>query len=334
MKTWKLVVPALVIPLWLCSCREGSDPAGPPAPPPIPNRPHRIALFKMGGDSNLEDIPVNSLKQGMKLFQFHEGDYYSLKIIDLKGDLDSFPNKLDETIRDKIDLIVITHPQILQAAMAREVQRPIVFAILGDPLVLGAGASAERHRSGLTGSYNPLPAYSLLAMVKYYLPHAKRVGVVFRGGEPLSVAHKDALIRDSPRAQLEIVAVESAASEDPTVATDQLFPRAIDAICLVVGLGQSSSGVIEWAARAKLPVFGFEEAQVRGGSLAAEVPIADRVGLEAGRMAYRVLSGERTDDIPFAQIIDTEAIVNTKAVEGLAITLPPGALRNSRIVTE
>ena len=92
--------------------------------------------------------------------------------------------RVDEVIGRGADLIVVTHPSLLRAVAAHAVPRPVVFGVLGDPLALGVGQSDERHPQGLTGAYNPIPAYSVLALMRYYLPRAKRVGVVFNSGSP------------------------------------------------------------------------------------------------------------------------------------------------------
>jgi len=334
MNTWKSTAIAFLIPLALCSCRENAPQDGPPPPPPVPAKPHQIALFKLGGEPERNDVPAASLKQGLKLFQFQEGTYYQLEVIDLEGNLDAFPDRLARAIRDGADLIAITHPSVLQAALGLEIGPPVVFGVLGDPLVLGAGTSRESHRPGLTGAFHALPAHSLLAAVKFYLPEAKRVGVIFNGRDPLSVAHKDALVRDSTRAKLEVKVVDSEGASDLTAVTGTLLSQPVDAIGLATGLGSSASNVIEQARARKVPVFGTRESQVRQGAIAAEVPTLDRVGVETGRMIYRVLSGEKPATIPLAQLIDTEAVVNPKAAEALAITLPVGALRISRPIDE
>lgn len=334
MKTWKSAIIALLIPLTLSSCRESAVQDGPPPPPPVPAQPHHIALFKLGGGSDQDDVPAASLKQGMKLFQFQEGAYYKLEVIDLEGKPEVFPDRLARAIRDGADLIAITHPSVLQAALGLEVAPPMVFGILGDPLVLGVGTSKESHRPGLTGAFHAFPAQSLLAAAKFYLPEAKRVGVLFNSRDPLSVAHKDALVRDSAHSKLEVVAIDSEGSTDLTAATDTLLSQSIDAIGLATGLGSSTSSVIEQARARKVPVFGIRESQVRQGAIAAEVPILERVGVETGRMIYRVLSGEKPAAIPLAQLIDTEAVVSPKAAEALAITLPVGALRISRPIDD
>lgn len=338
MKPWKWIFIALLLPPWLCSCRDRTEEAGPPPPPPVPDRPYRIALIQMGGsDPDFADVPAASLKQGMKLFQFTEGDYYTLKKIDLKGDLNALPGVLESSIREGADLIAITHPMVLRSMLSRgtEVPRPLVFGVLGDPVVLGAGTSAEQHRPGLTGAFHPFPSQSLLALTKYYLPGAKRVGLLFNGREPLSVAHKEALIREAGPTGLEVLAVDAAEHSDLASAAESLLAaKPVDALGLAAGLGAPEPALIQRSRQAKVPVFGLSERQAQQGAIAAEVPTGDRVGLETGRMIYRVLSGEKPAGIPLARILDTETIVNTKVAETLGITLPTGALRIARAVDE
>jgi putative ABC transport system substrate-binding protein len=320
----------LLTAMLLCSCREGMAPNGPPPPPPVPARPHRLAAFRLGGAGELAETPVDSVREGLKLFRFTEGTYYAMDAVDLGGDAGLLPARVDEVIGRGADLIVVTHPSLLRAVAAYAVPRPVVFGVLGDPLALGVGQADERHPQGLTGAYNPIPAYSILALMRYYLPRAKRVGVVFNVREPLSLAHNDAMIRDSARVNLEVVAAGSEGEEAASDAIERLLGVPVDAVSLVVGLGDSCATIIERARRAKVPVFGFREAHVRAGAVAAEVPDVERVGVETGRVIFHVLSGDKPGLLPYRRLIDTNTIVNPAIAAELAIPLPPGALRNAR----
>ncbi len=190
-----------------------------------------------------------------------------------------------------------------------EVPRPLVFGVMGDPVVLGAGASAEQHRPGLTGAFHPFPAQSLLALTKYYLPGAKRVGLLFNGREPLSVAHKEALIREAGPTGLEVLAVDAAEHPDLASAAESLLAaKPVDALGLAAGLEpRSRPAPAEPAGEG--PGVRPERTASPAGAIAAEVLTGDRVGLETGRMIYRVLSGEKPAGIPLARILDTETIV-------------------------
>jgi len=334
MRALKTTRPAwLLLLLGLCSCGTPTDPVGPSPPPPVPAAPYRVVVLRLGGESDPAEIPVSSLKEGMKLFQFTEGSHYRLETIDLGGDLESAPERLERAVRDGSDLIVVTHPAVLRALASREVGRPLVFGIVGDPLAMGVKEAAAQRPPGVTGAFNPLPAAGLLTLVKFHLPGAKRVGVAFNGADPLSVSHKDALVGESQKAGLEVVAVDVGGGEgEPSAAIEGLFGEPRDAVCLTIGLGASASPLLERAARAKVPVFGRDEDQVREGAFAAEAPKVDQIGLEAGRLVYRILAGEAPTDIPFARIDGVEPIVNTKVAEALGIELSPSALRISRAI--
>lgn len=281
----------------------------------------------------MAEIPVASLKEGMRLFQFAEGTHYRLETIDLAGDPDSAPDRLRRAIDDGSDLVVVAHPAILRALASQEIGRPLVFGVVGDPAALGVG-EAEAHRSpGMTGAFNPLSAKGLLTLLKFHLPEAKRVAVVFNGADPLSRADKDALIRESEEAALELVVVDAGEDEgEASTAIEELLKEPVDAVCLAIGLGVPAEPIIERASRSKVPVFGRSEDQVRRGAFAAEAPRLDQIGVEAGRMVYRILAGEAASEIPFARIDGVEPLVNPKVAEALGIELTPSALRISRTI--
>lgn len=319
--------------LGFCSCGTPADQAGPPPPPPVPDAPHRVVVLELGSESGPPGIPVSSLKEGLRLFQFTEGTHYRLETVNLGGDLDAAPDRLERAVRDGSDLIVVAHPAILRALASREVGRPLVFGVVGDPSALGVDEAAARRSPGMTGAFNPLSAKGLLTLLKFHLPEAKRAGVAFHGADPLSVADKDALIRESEEAALELVAVD-VGGDEASAAIDELFQEPIDAVCLTVVLEGSAKPIIERAARGRVPVFGRAEDQVREGAFAAEAPQVDRIGLEAGRMVYRILSGEAPSSIPFARIDGVEPLVNPKVAKALGIEITPSALRISRTVGE
>ena len=49
--------------------------------------------------ARMDPLIRNSLRNGLKLFQFTEGAYYALEAVDLGGDAGSLPARVDEAIR-------------------------------------------------------------------------------------------------------------------------------------------------------------------------------------------------------------------------------------------
>src|SRR5262249_21751601 len=153
---------------------------------------------------------------------------------------------LDGALRRGADVVVVTHPYVLRELAARGVPKPLVFGVLGDASALGVRAEpGDRQPPLFSGSYHSLPAQSLLGRLRYYLRRAERVGVVFNPREPLSVAHKDAMIRDAARPGLTVVALGSELADGVPDAVGRLLDEKVDAIGLVAGLGPACSRVIE-----------------------------------------------------------------------------------------
>ena len=247
---------------------------------------------------------------------------------------DAYADKLDSAVRGGADVVVVTHPDVLRATAGRQVPKPVVSGILGDPSSPGGEGLETLARRRITGAYNPLPTSAVLDLLKHYLPRAKRVGVVFNRRDPVSVAHKDAMIRDAAGGPLEILAEGFDGGDGLSAATDALLDRPVDAVCLVAGLDPSLEKIIQSAGRTKTPVFGFRAAHIRAGALAAQVQEPDWVGIEAGKVVCQILLGQTPKDLPARKLVDTVTFVNPRAAKELEITLPPGTLRNARSVEE
>ena len=84
------------------------------------------------------------------------------------------------------------------------------------------------------------------------------------------------------------------------------------------GYGQ----IIKRANEAKIPFFCFDTSGVReGATLALACDFYD-TGLEAARVAIRVLQGASPADIPFANTPSEKLLVNPKLMQGFGLVLP------------
>lgn len=80
--------------------------------------------------------------------------------------------------------------------------------------------------------------------------------------------------------------------------------------------------VLEMSAEAGKPVFGSEIEQVKLGCVAAEGIEYLELGRQTGRMAARVLAGEKAQDIPFEIITNSYLYVNPDAMAEFGMTVP------------
>ena len=84
---------------------------------------------------------------------------------------------------------------------------------------------------------------------------------------------------------------------------------------------------------ANIPVFGSEIEQVKLGCLAAEGLDYVALGKQTGKMAAKVLKGEKkASEMPFETITEAGLYLNTKVAENLGITVEDD-LKNSAVET-
>jgi putative ABC transport system substrate-binding protein len=88
---------------------------------------------------------------------------------------------------------------------------------------------------------------------------------------------------------------------------------------------------LEKAAEKKIPVFGSEVEQVKIGCLATIGLDYYDLGIQTGKMAAKVLKGEKkASEINFEIIEEASFYGNTKVAENLGITLPQDLVSSAK----
>ena len=176
----------------------------------------------------------------------------------------------------------------------------------------------------ITGTSDKLPVSEQLAMIREILPEAKTVGILYSTNEVNSQAAIEEYKKAAPEFGLEIVESGISTSADIPLAAEQLAAK-VDCISNLTDNNVVSSlpVVLEAASKNGIPVFGSEIEQVKKGCLAAMGLDYISLGEQTGRMAARVLKGEKkASEIPYELIEGAAFYGNTKTAEDLGIELP------------
>ena len=118
------------------------------------------------------------------------------------------------------------------------------------------------------------------------------------------------------------------------LATDDLLSQ-VDCISNLTDntVVSSLATILDKANAANIPVFGSEIEQVKLGCLAAEGLDYVALGKQTGKMAAKVLKGEKkASEMPFETITEAGLYLNTKVAENLGITVEDD-LKNSAVET-
>jgi ABC-type uncharacterized transport system substrate-binding protein len=260
-----------------------------------------------------------------------EGRDYELKVGNAQGDMPTLNTLIDAALTAQADMVYTITTPALQAAMQKVQDRPLLFALALDPLLVGDHGTHERHRGNVAGIYNSSPFEEMMKILRACLPEARVIGTLYAPSEPNSVNFRNELEKAARGAGLRLVALPSNSPSEVADAALALTQRGIDALCKIDDNlnGAAFPSIVTAARQAKLPIFGFSSGQAAQG--AAVVLSSDHFdeGRESALIAARVMRGESPASFPYQGITKTRLLVNRQAAEAVGLRIPESVARRA-----
>ena len=204
-------------------------------------------------------------------------------------------------------------------AAAEDTDIPVIFTAITDPV------GAKLDSGNITGTSDVLPVEGQLKLIRALQPDAETIGIVYTTSEANSVYSIGIYEDMAADYGFTIEAVGVTAQSEVTQAVDSLIAKGVDCISNltdnnVVGVLGS---ILEKTNEAGIPVYGSEIEQVKLGCVAGAGLDYVQLGIQTGKMAARVLTGEATcADMPYEVIENYGLYINSKAIAELGLTLP------------
>lgn len=204
-------------------------------------------------------------------------------------------------------------------AAAEDKDIPVVFTAITDPV------GAKLDSGNITGTSDVLPVQGQLELIRAIQPEAKTIGIVYTTSEPNSV-YSIGIYEDlAADYGFTIEAIGVTAQSEVTQAVDTLISQGVDCISNltdnnVVGVLGS---ILEKTNEAGIPVYGSEIEQMELGCVAGAGLDYVQLGIQTGKMAAQILTGEATcADLPYETIENYGLYVNSSALTEMGLTLP------------
>jgi ABC-type uncharacterized transport system substrate-binding protein len=305
------------------------SPAGPQASAALPKK-WRIHLVELVNAPAIDETE-QGIRKGLKEASLVEGRDYELKVGNAQGDLPTL-NTLIGAARDaQADMVYTITTPALQAAMQEIQDRPLLFALALDPLLIGDRGTHEKHRPNVAGVYDRSPFEEMMKILRDCLPKARAIGTLYAPSESNSVNFRDELDKAARAAGLRLVALPSNSPGEAVDAAVALTQRGIDAICQINDNlhGAAFPAIVAAARQARLPIFSFSSGQAAQG--AAVVLSNDHFdgGRESALIAARVMRGESPASFPYQGIAKTRLLVNRRAAGAVGLQIPESVARRA-----
>jgi ABC-type uncharacterized transport system substrate-binding protein len=290
--------------------------------PPL-TRKAKIELIEYLETPNVE-INREGVLAGLEKAGLKRGRDFELRIRNASGDMATLNTIVDASVADGADVLITAATPALQAAIRRANGRPVVFSLVANPMLAGAGKSETDHLPFVTGAYIPAPHEEGLKALRQCLPNVKRIGTLFVPAEVNSVYYKEDLVKVGSRMGIEVEALGVSSSSEVADAALALCGRNIDAVCQISDnlTGASFASIVQAAKRARLPMVGFASGQAKGGALMTVSRDFYDGGVASAEIAARVLRGESAARIPFLLVEKLKYTFNPSPPRKLAWSFP------------
>lgn len=299
------------------------------AVPPNPSgKKWKLAIVNYIESGPSEDT-LAGMKEAWKRSKLIEGKDYTITYRSAQGDIASLNGIFDAVLTENADIVVPLSTPTLQSALQKIRDRPIVFSVIANPVVAGAGKSFTDHRPHVTGVSVLAPVEEALAMIQKHFPQYKRLGTLYCPAEANSVDLKESFEKLCKERGLTLECVAVNTSSDLADASLSLVSRPIDAVVQVSdNLSSTGFNAIAKAARqTQKPLISLNSTTVPLGAPIAMGRDYHNCGEVTVEMIERVIRGEDPSSMPFVlppRVFFSASPANAAAV---GMSLPPELLQ-------
>ncbi|MDF2487109.1 MAG: transporter substrate-binding protein [Herbinix sp.] len=229
-------------------------------------------------------------------------------------------------ISKKVDMICGIATPMAQSAYgtAKDTDIPVVFTAVSDPILAELANADTTPVGNVTGTSDKLPVKEQLEMIRTILPEAKTIGIMYTTSEANSVSTIAVYKELALDYGFEIIESGITTTADIPLAADNLLSK-VDCISNLTDNTVVSSlpAILDKAGEKNIPVFGSEVEQVKIGCLAAYGIDYFELGVQTGKMAAKILKGEKkASEMNFETIGEASFYGNTAVAEQFGITIP------------
>jgi putative ABC transport system substrate-binding protein len=240
---------------------------------------------------------------------------------------DRLPAFAAELVALSPDVLIAPNTQAAVALKSATANIPIVFAGVGDPVILGLVQSLSHPGGNMTGLSTVVPGFSgkIIEILREMVPTASKIAVLVNPGSPthrLIVAEE--LTQIARNLGVAIPIVEATTAEELDIAFASAAAQHADAInvfgdALTVN---NAPRVTALAAEHRLPaIYLFRLFATNGGLISYGPDLAD-LFIRAGGYVDKILKGTKPSDLPVELPTKFELVINMKTAKALGLTVP------------
>jgi putative ABC transport system substrate-binding protein len=276
---------------------------------------------------------LTSFRLGLGDLGYVEGQTIAIDGRWSDGKNERLPALASELVRLSVAIIVAGGAAAIRAAKEATSVTPIVMTLAPDPVAAGFAESLAKPGGSLTGitSIAAELAGKRLELLKALVPPMTQLAALWPADSPAGSLEVHDVERMAPAFGLQVQYLEVHATDDLEGVVRVAAEGHADAL-YVAGGGFFSTvrgEITALAARHRLPATYPDRRWVATGGLMAYAPDPDADFRRAATYVDKILKGARPADLPIERPTKLDFAINTKAAQGLGLTIPPSLLQQA-----
>jgi putative ABC transport system substrate-binding protein len=273
---------------------------------------------------------VEGLRQGLREVGYIDGQNVVIEVRHAEGRFERLPAIAAELLRLKVDVIVATGSEGVQAAKDAAHTVPIVMTYVGDPVSRGFVASLARPGGNITGVANLGDELDTkrLELLKEVAPNIARIAVLWNPPQPAHATQLKNLEAGARLLGVQLQLVPVRVPEDLDGAFSTILRERAGAVTMLGSLlhSQNLMRIAELAHKAKVPTISYNLRFPGVGGFMAYAAAEEDIFRRAAVYVHRILQGAKPADLPIEQPTKFELVINLKTAKALGLTIPPSVL--------
>jgi putative tryptophan/tyrosine transport system substrate-binding protein len=295
-------------------------------------------LMSLAADDAESPVRLAAFRQALQQLGWNDGDNVRIDVHFGAGNNDQLRKQAAELAALGPDVILATGSPSVAALQQANVNKPIVFVQVIDPVAAGFAANLSKPGGNATGftQFEYGTSAKWLELLKSIAPGTTHVGVLRDPTITSGIGELAAIqaVASSFRVELRPMGVRSA--DEIMRAIGDVAQQSNSALIVLPSAPAAVHRelIVTLAARHRLPaVYAYRYYVASGGLISYGPDTIDQYRRAAGYVD-RILRGEKPADLPVQQATKFELVINLKTAKALGLTIPPMLLASADEVIE
>jgi len=287
----------------------------------------------------IDDSPNwDPFRQQLRDLNYIEGQNLAYVSLRTNGNPDQLDAAAAALAQVPVDVIAAFGTPRAQAARRATKTIPIIAISISDPVAAGLVTSLAHPASNVTGNtiLGPDVVTKKLQVLKDAIPSVAHVAYLWNPDNSATAAILEDLRKAAPLFHMAIVSLEARTEVDFDRVFAQMLSDRPDAVLTTsdpLHLAHMPA-IIDFLLENRIAgLFQIRENVIAGGLMSYGVSLADMFRMGA-LYTYKILRGTKPEDLPFAQPVTFEFVINLKTAKAIGLEIPTTVIARADEVIE